>query len=262
MLTTVGWSGHSGVGSQGLPQPILIALWMNSVLTMTLGNVGAILQRSVKRLLAYSSIAHSGYMLIGVIAGPRLGLNAVLFYLLAYGVMNTAAFAVLSGLERRGEEVESLDDLAGLRRRHPVMAAVMAVAALSLIGFPPLLGFVGKLFLVISGVEAGQMPLVVIAAVNSAISAWYYLLLVSLVVLAAPGSQSETIVRRPVAWPRVAAVLTGVAIVAIPIFAGRFIKAAEVIQPPADTIPMVDVSQIGEAVEAASGETQTPPRSP
>ena len=221
LLGTVGWSGHGA--APGLPQSILIFLWMIAVLTMTLGNVGALLQRSAKRMLAYSSIAHSGYLLIGVIAGPGLGLNAVLFYVLAYGVMNTAAFAVLAGLERRGEEIESPDDLAGLRRRYPVMAAVMAVSALSLIGFPPLLGFVGKLALLMAGIEAGQVALVVIAVLNSAISAWYYLRLVGLPILAMPTAQTEAIVRGPAAWPRVAAVITAIAVVVIPLFANQLL---------------------------------------
>jgi NADH-quinone oxidoreductase subunit N len=151
----------------------------------------------------------------------------VLFYLLAYGVMNTAAFAVLAGLERRGEEIEALDDLAGLRHRHPVMAVVMAIAALSLIGFPPLLGFAGKLSLFIAGVEAGRLPLVVIAAVNSAISAFYYLRLVGLPILAMPTPASETIVPRPVAWPRLAAVLTAAAILVLPIFADRLLSGGD-----------------------------------
>jgi len=218
LLGTVGWSGHAGPGSVGLPQPILVTLWMVAVLTMTLGNVGAMLQRSVKRLLAYSSIAHSGYLLIGIIAGPQMGINAVMFYLLAYGVMNVVPFAVLAGLQRQGEEIESLDDLAGLRHRFPLMAVVMAVAAMSLIGFPPLLGFAGKLSLLVAGVQAKQVPLVLIAVLNSAISAWYYLRLVDLCILASPTAASDTVKRGASAWPRVAAVLAAVAIVVLPFF--------------------------------------------
>src|SRR5690606_11438295 len=123
-------------------------LWVVAVFTMTLGNIGALLQSSVKRMLAYSSIAHSGYMLIGVIAGPGIGINSVLFYLTAYALMNTAAFAVLAGLERRGSEIESLEELDGLRLKHPWMAMAMALSSGSLLGIPPLLGFVGKLYLI------------------------------------------------------------------------------------------------------------------
>ncbi|MHC4141458.1 MAG: NADH-quinone oxidoreductase subunit N [Planctomycetota bacterium] len=237
LLGTVGWSGHLPGGVEGLPQPILITLWMIAVLTMTLGNVGALLQRSAKRLLAYSSIAHSGYLLIGVIAGPGLGINSVLFYLLVYGVMNTGAFAAITALERRGEEVEALEDLAGLRLRHPMMSAVIAIAAMSLIGFPPLLGFWGKLMLLVAGVRAGHLPLVVIAVLNSAISAWYYLRLVGLPVLAMPGPQAETIEKRPTVWPRVAAVLTALAVLLVPFFVepllpDRDMTAGTVERPP------------------------------
>jgi NADH-quinone oxidoreductase subunit N len=230
LLGTVGWSGHLPGGVEGLPQPILITLWMIAVLTMTLGNVGALLQRSAKRLLAYSSIAHSGYLLIGVIAGPGLGINSVLFYLLVYGVMNTGAFAAITALERRGEEVEALEDLAGLRLRHPMMSAVIAIAAMSLIGFPPLLGFWGKLMLLVAGVRAGHLPLVVIAVLNSAISA-------CLPVLAMPGPQAETIEKRPTVWPRVAAVLTALAVLLVPFFVepllpDRDMTAGTVERPP------------------------------
>ena len=235
LLSTVGWSGHRiaiGEGAYmdapGLPQPILTTIWMVAVLTMTLGNVGAILQKSVKRVLAYSSIAHTGYMLIGIIAGPEhFGIEAVLFYLLAYGIMNTAAFAVLAGLERRGQEIESMEDLAGLRIRHPMMAIVMGVASGSLLGVPPLLGFWGKLFLFIAGIEANQIALVVIAGLNSAISAWYYLRLVTLPIMSKPSAQAEAIERSPYAWPRIAGIVTAIAVVALPIFAGRLFLASE-----------------------------------
>ncbi|MHC4908773.1 MAG: NADH-quinone oxidoreductase subunit N [Planctomycetota bacterium] len=216
LLGIVGWDGTAE--SPGLPGVILTLLWMMAVLTMTLGNIGALLQRSVKRMLAYSSIAHSGYMLIGVIAGPAYGINAVIFYLLAYGLMNTGAFAVLAGLERRGHEIESMDDLAGLRHRHPMMSVVMAVTAGSLLGVPPLLGFVAKLGLFVAGVEAGQIALVVIAGLNSAISAWYYLQLVGLPILYKPTAQSETIVSGPTMWPRVAGVVLAAALVILPVF--------------------------------------------
>jgi NADH-quinone oxidoreductase subunit N len=242
MLATMGWSGHHGPDGEyaGLPQSVMTTLWMIAVLTMTLGNVGAILQQSVKRVLAYSSIAHSGYMLIGVIAGPHMGvsgIDAVLFYLLAYGVMNTAAFAVLSALERQGQEIESMEDLAGLRVRHPAMATVMAVAAGSLLGVPPLLGFWGKLYLFIAGVQAEQIALVVIAGLNSAVSAWYYLRLIALPVMNKPTAQSETITANPYPWPRIAGIVTAVLVVALPVFVGQLVKASrDATQPAASPV--------------------------
>jgi NADH-quinone oxidoreductase subunit N len=166
-------------------------------------------------------------MLIGVIVGPAHGgINAVLFYLFAYGIMNTAAFAVLAGLERQGREVESMVDLAGLRLKHGWMAAALSISAASLLGFPPLIGFLGKLYLFIAGVSGGQLALVVIAGINSAISAWYYLALVKSSVMDEPTAQSETVVRRREVWPRVAAIAGSVVILAGPFIAQPLFKAA------------------------------------
>lgn len=247
LLTTIGWSGHMAlapdmdgrmvaVAVPGLPGQITTLLWIVAVLTMTLGNIGALLQRSLKRMLAYSSVAHSGYMLIGLIAGPGAGLNAVLFYLLAYGVTNTAVFAVLAGLERRGEEIESLDDLAGLCHRHPLMSAVLAIAGGSLIGLPPLLGFWGKLYLFAAGIDAGHLPLVIIAGVNSAISAWYYLKLVGLPILASPGAQGDAVVHSPTPWPRFAGLLAAVGVLVLPIFVGPLFDLVESATAPTEAL--------------------------
>jgi len=232
LLAAVGWTGHVD-GAAALPPPITAALFMIAVLTMTLGNVLALMQRSAKRILAYSSVAHSGYMIIGVIAGPGAGFTAVLFYVFAYGVMNTAAFAVLSALERRGEEIDSLEDFAGLARRHPGLAAVLCISMLSLLGFPPLLGFVGKFYLFAAGVESGQIVLVVIACLNSAISAWYYLKLAGLPILAQPTPASEEVAHGPNAWPRVAAVVGAIGVVSLGFLADRIASGASA-QPPDD----------------------------
>lgn len=226
LLATVGWTGHAGDGVFGLPEPILYTLWMIAVLTMVLGNIAALLQTSVKRMLAYSSVAHSGYMIIGLIAGPGTGLNSVLFYLTAYGLMNTAAFAVLAGLERRGQEIESVEDLRGLRLKHPMMAVALAVSSASLLGLPPLLGFLAKVYLVLAGIEAGQIALVIILMLTTAISAGYYLYLVYLPLLADPSPQAETIVRGPSMWPRVAAIVGATAVLVLPIFTGGLYAAS------------------------------------
>ncbi len=227
LLGTMGWADHGGPGTTGLPAPVFSTLWLVAVITMTLGNIGALLQRSVKRMLAYSSIAHTGYMLIGIIAGPGLGLNAVLFYLLVYGIMNTGAFAVLAALERGGQEIETVEDLAGLRLKHPGMAAVLSICAGSLLGLPPLLGFWGKLYLFMAGVQAGQIQLVVIAGLNSAISAWYYLWLVTLPIMAKPSPQAETIVRSPSMWARVMGAIAAILIILLPVFSSRLVDATQ-----------------------------------
>jgi NADH-quinone oxidoreductase subunit N len=181
-------AGVAGWGEdQRLPAEVDAMLWIMAALTMTVGNVLALLQSSVKRMMAYSSVAHSGYMLVGVLAGPgaegspfwRNGLAAVLFYLLCYGVMNLGVFAVLASLERKGEEADDIDDIRGLVKTQPVLGWTMVICSLSLLGFPPLLGFIGKVGLFTSGVASGNIPLVIILGINSAIAAFYYLRLVA-----------------------------------------------------------------------------------
>ncbi|MCH2137409.1 MAG: hypothetical protein MK101_12685, partial [Phycisphaerales bacterium] len=161
---------------------------------------------------------HSGYLLIGIIAGPGLGFNAVVLYLFIYGLGNTASFAVLASLERSGRELESVEDLAGLRHRHPMMASALALSAGSLLGFPPLLGFWGKLGIFIAGVVTNHIPLVIIAAVNSAISAWYYLRLVGLPLMTDRSERSDTVERFPVPWARLTAIILATSLIVLPIF--------------------------------------------
>ena len=249
LLSVFGWTGHMGVidgvitALPGLPPALTAVLLMVAVLTMTLGNIGALLQRNVKRMLAYSSIAQSGYLLIGLIAGPSAGFDAVLFYLLGYGVMNTAMFAVLASLERQGEEIETLDDLAGLRLRHPALAWMLAVSAISLIGIPPLVGFFGKLALFSSAIEAGQTFLVIIAAVNSAISAFYYLQLVAVPMLGQPNARTEAVQLVPSRWPRTAAILCGVGVLVLPLALETLVRAAV-------SGPRAEATEVAAAVSA------------
>jgi len=202
LVCLVGWK-------DGLPPVVEMTLWVVAVLTMLLGNIGALLQKSAKRMLGYSSIAHSGYMLIGVIAGPPLGLAAVFVYLVIYGATNTAAFATLASLSRDGESVDSLEDLAGLHKRSPAAATTFSISCGSLLGIPPLFGFWGKLMLFAAGIAAGQLILVLIAAVSSAISAWYYLRLIGLALLSPSTPRSES-VSVSLRWPLIAAVLSAI----------------------------------------------------
>ena len=157
------------------PAMVVTLIWMLAVLTMSLGNMAALQQTSAKRLFGGSSIAHSGYLLIGLLAGPGEGWAATTFYLLVYGLMNTGVFAVLAALERRGSEVEQVSDLGALRHRHPALGWSLVACSGSLMGFPPLLGFVAKVWLFLAAVQSGHIALVVIAAINSAAGAWYYL---------------------------------------------------------------------------------------
>jgi NADH-quinone oxidoreductase subunit N len=146
-----------------------------AILTMTLGNLAAIAQRNVKRMLAYSSIAHVGYLLIGVVAGGALGTAALLLYVLAYCFMNLGAFATVILLCRETVKGDQLEDFSGLAQASPAAAAAMLVFLLSLAGVPPTGGFVGKLYLFGAAIEAQYLGLAVIAVINSAISLFYYM---------------------------------------------------------------------------------------
>jgi NADH-quinone oxidoreductase subunit N len=170
-----------------LPPKIVALLWVLAALTMTIGNVLALLQNNVKRVLAYSSIAHSGYMLVGLAAlaktdSPTDALYGVLFYLAAYGLMNAGAFGVLMLLPSRDDAdgaAETYEDLAGQGRRHVGLGLAMAVSCFSLIGLPLTIGFFGKLFLIRPALQAGLVWLVIVTMVNAAISAAYYLRIVA-----------------------------------------------------------------------------------
>ncbi len=162
----------------GLPE--LAAHWTGllavlAALTMTVGNVVAVSQRSVKRMLAYSSIAHAGYALLGLVADSRAGGAALLYYLLVYVFMNVGAFGVLIALGRRGEPRDRLDDLAGVGFRHPVLGVCMTAFLLSLAGVPPFAGFIAKFYLFTAIIDVGHTGLALIAVVNSVISVYYYL---------------------------------------------------------------------------------------
>ena len=150
-------------------------LWAIAALTMFLGNTMALTQDNVKRMLAYSSVAHGGYMLVGVLAGSAAGAAAVLWYAGAYTVATIAAFAVLIFLSRAGHEVETFDDLRGLGTKHVWLGAIMAISMLSLLGIPPLAGFFGKFAIFRAAVSEGYVILTVIGVLTSAVSVAYYL---------------------------------------------------------------------------------------
>ncbi len=146
-----------------------------AILTMTVGNVTALLQTSVKRMLAYSSIAHAGYVLVAVVAGGPDGASAALFYLAVYSFMNLGAFGVLTLLGRGPDERVLLADLAGLGFRRPLLGLAMSVFMISLGGIPPTAGFMGKVYLFGIALKAGLVPLVVVGVLNSVVSVFYYL---------------------------------------------------------------------------------------
>ncbi|MEM8758385.1 MAG: NADH-quinone oxidoreductase subunit N [Planctomycetota bacterium] len=244
VVAAVGWNFGPDVSAGGghLPELVRITLWIIAALTMFVGNVLAILQTSIKRMLAYSSVAHSGYMLVGVIAGPGAaftdsGIAAVLFYLLAYGIMNTGAFAVVSAIENKhatrtdtGElvhdEADDLEAYRGLCKTSPVLGWSMVICALSLLGFPLTLGFFGKLPLFTAGISAGEIPLVIILGINSAIAAFYYLRLVALPMFEAPGDEAEDLVESPAPSRRIAGVIAAGGVLVLTVLAGPLMDAA------------------------------------
>lgn len=153
-------------------------LWALAVLTMTVGNVIAVVQTNVKRMLAYSSIAHAGYLLVGFVVGGEAGGSAMLFYLIVYSLMTLGAFAVMIAVGRAEGPLETFDDYAGIALRSPLLGMAMAVFMLSLAGIPPLGGFFAKFYLFRAAVDAGYIGLTILGVLNSAISVYYYVALI------------------------------------------------------------------------------------
>src|SRR6202043_3212053 len=144
-------------------------------LSMTLGNVGALVQNNIKRLLAYSSIAHAGYLLVAFAAAPDMGTSAAMFYTASYAAMNLGAFAVVSHFANAGERYVTLDDYSGLGRRSPLLAATLTIFLLSLIGIPITGGFFAKFYVFSAALQANLVWLVIIGVMNSAVGSYYYL---------------------------------------------------------------------------------------
>ncbi len=154
----------------------VVAIWVLAFLTMTVGNVTALVQTNIKRMLAYSSIAHAGYLLVGILAGSAMGHSAVLYYLLAYTFMNIGAFGVVSylGASNRVENLR-ISSYRGIGYKYPFAALAMAIFMFSLAGVPPTAGFVGKFYLFSAALKAGFVWLVILSVLNSVVSAYYYL---------------------------------------------------------------------------------------
>jgi NADH-quinone oxidoreductase subunit N len=150
-------------------------IWIAAALSMTLGNVGALVQNNVKRMLAYSSIAHAGYLLVAFAASPQLGTSAAMFYTAAYAAMNLGAFAVVSHFANAGERFVTLEDYEGLGRSSPLLAATLTIFLLSLIGIPMTGGFFAKFYVFSAAVKANLIWLTVIGVLNSGVGAYYYL---------------------------------------------------------------------------------------
>jgi NADH-quinone oxidoreductase subunit N len=149
-----------------------------SILTMAVGNIVALSQTNIKRMLAYSSIAHAGYALLGIIVANNEGLASMMNYLMIYAFMNIGAFAVIIMLRTEGFKGDSISDYEGLSKTHPMAAALMLIFMFSLTGIPPTAGFIGKLYIFMAAINAGYTWLVIVAVIFSAISAYFYLRIV------------------------------------------------------------------------------------
>jgi NADH-quinone oxidoreductase subunit N len=196
--------------AEHLWQPVVFGI---AIASMVLGNLVALAQRTLKRMLAYSSIAHAGYLLVAVWPGSRLSAGALLFYLLAYVVTTLASFGFLSALGRNGERDVTFDDIAGLGTRRPWVAVGLSICMLSLLGFPGTLGFMGKWFILSAVIAEGQMTLAVILVLTSVVSAGYYLpVIMSLYMRPAPTEERH---QQTPLWPAAvgAVVLSVIAVV-------------------------------------------------
>lgn len=163
------------IGLDGLQSELSSMFWILAVLTMTIGNFIALTQKDLKRMLAYSSISHAGYALVGLVAWNQIGLSAILFYMLVYTFMNMGAFAVLVLIGKKGEDNLTLDGVAGLGYKKPVLGIVLSIFLFSLMGLPPTAGFTAKFYIFAGAIEAGYIWLAILGVLNSAVSLYYYL---------------------------------------------------------------------------------------
>ncbi len=161
-------------------------VYFSAILTMTLGNLAAIVQSNIKRLLAYSSIAHAGYILVAFATGKENGVAAILFYTLVYALMNIGAFAVVALIGREGERKLNIEDYAGLGFKQPYLAGSLSVFLLSLAGIPLTAGFAGKFFIFRAAIESDLVWLTIIGVLNSAISVYYYLRVIVIMYMKEP----------------------------------------------------------------------------
>ncbi|HTC94242.1 MAG TPA: NADH-quinone oxidoreductase subunit N [Terriglobales bacterium] len=201
-------------------------VWVSAALSMTLGNIGALVQNNVKRMLAYSSIAHAGYILVAFLGttNPQVGISAAIFYTASYAAMNVGAFCIISHLAGSEERYVTLDDYAGLSQRSPWLAAMLSIFMLSLIGIPPTAGFFAKYYVFNAALQANLVGLAVIGLINSAVAAYYYLRLI--VVMYMRESKTETPVLPVPASLGVAVVLSAVATLYLGIWPQRVLDYA------------------------------------
>jgi NADH-quinone oxidoreductase subunit N len=199
-------------------------IWIAAALSMTLGNLGALVQDNVKRMLAYSSIAQAGYVLVAFAADNELGRTAAMFYTAAYGAMNVGAFAVVSHISSNGERYVSIDDYAGLGRRSPLLAFTLTIFMLSLIGIPLTGGFFAKYYVFSAALQANLIGLTIIGVVNSAVAAYYYLRLIVVMYMREPSFEMPP--ERTTPAMRIALVLAAIATIYLGVIPGQIVNYA------------------------------------
>ncbi len=205
-------------------EPILIVV---ALATLTVGNLGAVTQDNVKRLLAYSSIAHAGYILLALVAGNETGIQGIAVYVLVYTFMTLGAFLVIAAMRREGFAGDTLDDLRGLVHRAPGYAIWMLLFLVSLAGIPPLAGFLGKYYIFLALVETGHYYLAVVATLYVAVSLYYYFRIVRVMFLSEEREPNLQPVPLRSAGFRIALVISGVLTLAIGVYPEPFLRFAQ-----------------------------------
>lgn len=200
-------------------------IYILAVLTMTVGNVVAIAQTNLKRMLAYSSIAHAGYLLIALVAANDMGVSSVLFYVLAYTFMNIGALAVVIIVSQKGDEFLQIHDFAGLGFKHPGLAVAMSLFMLSMAGIPPTAGFVGKFYIFSAAIKSGYIGLAVIGVINSVISVFYYLRIMVIMYMKEPTRDFNPLTLSPLIV--VAIVLSVIGTLHLGIFPSKIMEIAQ-----------------------------------
>ncbi|MDQ6676095.1 MAG: NADH-quinone oxidoreductase subunit N [Acidobacteriota bacterium] len=200
-------------------------VWLSALLSMTIGNFAALLQNNIKRMMAYSSIAHAGYVLVALAARSEIGTAAAMFYLAAYACMNLGVFAVVVHLSGKGEHHLSIDDFAGLGQRQPVTAALLSVLLLSLIGVPLTGGFFGKFYIFKAALQSNLIWLTVLGLLNSAVAAYYYLRIMVMMYMQEPGDVTRDMEPLPFTL-QAALVLPVIGTFVLGIFPGALIRFA------------------------------------
>lgn len=194
-----------------------------SVLTMLVGNIAAIFQNDVKRMLAYSGIAHAGYLLIGIVANSQDGMASIIFYLSVYLFMNIGAFAVVFVMEGEGRESNSIYRFKGLAKRKPLLAAAMSLFMLSLAGFPPTAGFFGKLFVFFAAIKEGYILITVLAVIASMISVYFYLRVIVMMYFHEGETDEAIVLNRGMA---AIVMVSSIAIISIGVFPSTLMQLA------------------------------------